>query len=155
MTTLSILPASLSRLFITIDAAGASHPALAAAWQHWRQARGSRLMPDLGSLSLDVRSSLYQPIFVFQRRPVGDWSLTYAGRSAYHALGAPALPCSLTALKDRRLAVRLRCLFAQIETTAEPLAAKFVTPRRSGEIFAAPLGRDGSKVDALFGALMV
>ena len=60
----------------------------------------------------------------------------------------------LSALGNRRLAVRLRHLFQLVAQTAEIISATYIAHDQSGEILVAPLSTDGNKVGAVFGGIV-
>lgn len=154
MTTLSLLPGPLKRLFSRIDAAGTRDRTLELALDHWRVKRGDRLWPKAAEMGVAELGPLASHMFVFQRGGKADWSLQFAGDSAKAILGVPAQKPDLSALKNRRVAARLRLIFDWVADTGEAVSASFISPDQTGEILAAPLGTDGEKVGAIFGGIV-
>ena len=154
MTTLALLPASLKRLFARIDAAGTSEHSLELALDHWRIRRGERLFPSISDIDVEQLGPLASHLFVFERRSKVDWSLRFAGDAARKILSPPVGEASLSTLKNRRIAARLRLLFGWVEETGEAVSASFISADQSGEILAAPLSSDGNKVEAIFGGIV-
>jgi hypothetical protein len=154
VTTLSLLPGPLRRLFSRIDAAGTRDRTLELALDHWRVKRGDRLWPRLADIDVAQLGPLASHVFVFQRVGKADWRLQFAGESAKRILGPPAHKPTLSILENRRVAARLRLIFEWVGDTGEAVSASFVSPDESGEILAAPLGTDGKKVEAIFGGIV-
>jgi hypothetical protein len=153
VTTLSLLPGPLKRLFSRIDAAGTRDRTLELALDHWRVKRGDRLWPGLSDMGVAELGPLSSQVFVFQRGGKADWSLQFAGDFAKTILGVPTHKPALSTLENRRVAARLRMIFDWVADTGEAVSASFISPDQSGEILAAPLGTDGQKVDAIFGGI--
>jgi hypothetical protein len=153
MTTLALLPERLKRLFSRFDAAGAHAHSLELALDHWQIKRGERLWPRLTDIEPAQLGPLAQHLFVFERRG-DDWRLRFAGDAAKRDLGIPAEEATLSRLADHRAAVRLRRLFEWVEQTGELVSASFVSLHQDGELLVAPLGRDGDKVEAVFGGIV-
>ena len=153
MTTLSLLPGPLKRLFSRIDAAGTRDRTLELALDHWRVKRGDRLWPRLSDMGVAELGPLASHVFVFQRGGKADWSLQFAGDFAKTILGVPTHKPALSTLENRRVAARLRMIFDWVADTGEAVSASFISPDQSGEILAAPLGTDGQKIDAIFGGI--
>jgi hypothetical protein len=154
VTTLSLLPGPLKRLFSRIDAAGTRDRTLELALDHWRVKRGDRLWPRLSDMDVAKLGPLASHVFVFKRGAKADWSLQFAGDAAKKILNPPAHDPALSTLENHRIAARLRLLFEWVAQTGEAVSASFVSPDQSGEILAAPLGTDGKKVDAIFGGIV-
>jgi hypothetical protein len=154
VTTLSLLPGPLRRLFSRIDAAGTRDRTLELALDHWRVKRGDRLWPRLSEIGVTELGPLASHVFVFQRGGKADWSLQFAGHSAKTILGVPTQSPALSTLENRRVAARLRLVFDWVGNTGEAVSASFISPDQAGEILAAPLGTDGKKVDAIFGGIV-
>jgi hypothetical protein len=154
MTTLSLLPGPLKRLFSRIDAAGTRDCTLELALDHWRVKRGDRLWPRLSDMGVAELGPLASHMFVFQRTDKADWSLQFSGDSAKAILGVPTQKPALSTLENRRVAARLTLIFDWVGDTGEAVSASFISPDQSGEILAAPLGTDGKKVDAIFGGIV-
>jgi hypothetical protein len=153
VTTLSLLPGPLKRLFSRIDAAGTRDRILELALDHWRVKRGDRLWPRLSDMGVAELGPLASHVFVFQRTDKEDWSLQFVGDTAKAILGAKAQKPALSTLENRRVAARLRLIFDWVADTGEAVSASFISPDQTGEILAAPLGTDGQKVDAIFGGI--
>jgi hypothetical protein len=154
VTTLSLLPGPLKRLFSRVDAAGTRDRTLALALDHWRVKRGDRLWPRLSDMGVGELGPTASHVFIFQRGGKVDWSLQFAGDSAKAILGVPTQKPALSTLENRRVAARLRLIFDWVGDTGEAVSASFISPDQSGEILAAPLGTDGKKVDAIFGGIV-
>lgn len=154
MTTLSLLPGPLRRLFSRIDAAGTRDRTLELALDHWRVKRRDRLWPMLSDMGAAELGPLASHVFIFQRDGKADWSLQFAGDSAKKILGLPAHKPALSTLENRRVAARLRLIFEWVGDTGEAVSASFISSDQSGEILAAPLGTDGKKVNAIFGGIV-
>jgi hypothetical protein len=154
VTTLALLPASLKRLFARIDAAGPSDHSLEMALDHWRIQRGERVFPNLSDIELKQLGPLASHLFIFERRGEAEWNIRFVGDAAKTLLGAPANEPTLSKLKNRRLAARLRLLFGWVKETGEAVSATFVSPDQSGEILVAPLGGDGQKVEGVYGGII-
>ena len=154
MTTLSLLPGPLKRLFARIDAAAASDHSLELALDHWRLRRGERVFPNLSDIYVEQLGPLASHLFIFERRGKAEWNARFLGDAAKKLLGAPANEPTLSKLENRRLAARLRLLFGWVEKTGEAVSATFISPDQSGEILVAPLGADGQKVDGVYGGIV-
>jgi len=154
VTTLSLLPGPLKRLFSRIDAAGTRERGLELALDHWRVKRGDLLFPRLSEMDVPQLGPLASHVFIFQRRAKADWSLQFAGDSAKKILGVPGYEPGLSTLENRRVAARLRLLFEWVGDTGEAVSASFISPDQSGEILAAPLSTGGNKADAIFGGIV-
>lgn len=154
MTTLSLLPRPLRRLFSRIDAGGTRNPTLELALDHWRIKRGDKLWPRQSDIDAAQLGALSSHLFVFQRGAEGEWTLKFAGDSARGILGVSAQRPGLSTLGNRRIAARLRLIFEWVGDTGEAVSASFISPERSGEILAAPLSTDGTKVEAIFGGIV-
>jgi hypothetical protein len=155
VTTLSLLPGPLKRLFARIDAAGTHEHSLEMALDHWRIRRGDRVFPGQSDIDVAQLGPLASQVFVFQRRAKADWSLKFAGDAAKRILNPPAHDPALSTLENHRIAARLRLLFEWVEQTGEAVSATFISPEQSGEILAAPLSKDGNKVEAIFGGIVL
>ena len=154
MTTLSLLPGPLKRLFSRIDAAGTRDQTLELALDHWRVKRGDRLWPRPSDMAVPELGPLASHTFIFQRDG-DDWTLQFAGESATRILKPPAHKPAVSTLENRRVAARLRLIFEWVGETGEAVSASFLSPEQSGEILAAPLGADSDKVDAIFGGIVL
>jgi hypothetical protein len=154
MTTLSLLPGPLKRLFSRIDAAGTTERPLEMALDHWRIKRGDRLYPSLSDIDVGELGAFATHVFVFERKGKTDWSLRFAGEAAKPMLRAEGGEATLSTLANRRIAARLRLLFGWTVETGEAISAGFTSPEQSGEILVAPLSTDGKEVRAIFGGLV-
>lgn len=153
MTTLSLLPRSLRRLFSRIDAASANEPFLVQALDYWRAQRGCRILPRLTKIDVNQLESLASHLFLLERRDGAQWRIRFIGEEA-KALLQPATPdATLSSLGNHSLAARLRLLLEWSEQTKEAVSATFVSHGESGEILVAPLGNDDQKVEAAFGGI--
>ena len=99
MTTLSLLPERLKRLFSRFDAAGAQAHSLELALDHWQVKRSDRLWPRLTDIDAAQLGPLASHLFVFERSG-DDWRLRFAGDAAKTDLGAPAEKPMLSNLTD-------------------------------------------------------
>lgn len=160
MTTLSLLPPPLERLFDRIDAAEPSDARLRALLELWRARRLKRFLPTRAALSGAVPDPIATHTFGFKRveETRGDWELVEAGEAASNLFGAIGSR-RLADMRSRRLAVHLRRLFEFARQTAEPVAATFgahgMADRSSRfEVVVAPLSSDGRRVDAVFGGIV-
>ena len=154
MTTLSLLPGPLKRLFARIDAAGATERSLKTALDHWRTRRGGRVFPALSDIDVAQLGPLASHVFVFERCAKDDWTLKFAGDSARRILGPPAHDPALSTLGNHRVAAQLRLLFEWVAETGEAVSASFISPEQSGEILAAPLSKGSGRVEAVFGGIV-
>ncbi len=154
MTTLSLLPGPLKRLFAKIDAAATSDHSLELALDHWRTKRGDRLLPSLSDMDMKQLGPLASHLFIFERCSKADWKVRFAGDAAKQLLGARASESTLSELENRRLAARLRLLFEWVEETGEAVSATFISPDQSGEILVAPLSGDGKTIEAVYGGVV-
>ncbi len=153
MTTLSLLPERLKRLFSRFDAAGAHERSLELALYHWQIKRGDQLWPKLTDIDAAQLGPLASHLFIFERGG-DDWRLRFAGDAARTDLGVPAEEATLSSLADHGAAARLRQLFEWVEQTGELVSASFVSPHQDGELLVAPLSSDGNKVEAIFGGIV-
>ena len=153
MTTLSLLPERLKRLFSRFDAAGAQSHSLELALDHWQVKRGDQLWPKADDIDPAQLGPLAQHLFIFERSG-DDWRLRFAGDTAKTSLGIPAEDVTLSRLADHRAAARLRRLFEWVEQTGELVSASFVSPHQDGEFLVAPLSDSGDKVEAVFGGVV-
>lgn len=153
MTTLSLLPERLKRLFSRFDAGGAQEHSLKLALDHWQVKRGDLLWPKLNDLDPAQLGPLATHLFIFERSG-DDWRLRFAGDTAKTELGIPAEAATLSGLVDHRAAARLRRLFEWVEQTGELVSASFVSPHQDGEFLVAPLSEGGEKVDGVFGGFV-
>ena len=154
MTTLALLPGPLKRLFSRVDAAGTTERSLEMALDHWRIKRGNRLYPSVADIDVAQLGTFAPHVFVFERSGKADWSLRFAGEAAKTMLQPQSGEATLSTLVNRRIAARLRLLFAWVGDTGEAVSASFISPDQSGEILAAPLSTDGNKVEAIFGGIV-
>jgi len=154
VTTLSLLPGPLKRLFAKIDAAATSDHSLELALNHWRTKRGDRLLPSLSDIGVEQFGPLASHLFIFERCSKADWKVRFVGDAAKQLLGARASEPTLSGLENRRLAARLRLLFEWVEETGEAVSATFISPDQSGEILVAPLSSDGKTVEAVYGGVV-
>lgn len=154
MTTLSLLPGPLKRLFSRFDAGGTSERSLEMALDHWRIKRGNRLYPRVADIDVAELGAFAPHVFMFERSGKADWHLHFAGEAAKPMLRAKSGEATLSTLANRRIAARLRLLFGWAEQTGEAVAASFISPDQSGEILAAPLSTDDNKVEAIFGGIV-
>ena len=154
MTTLSLLPERLKRLFSRFDAAGAQAHSLELALDHWQVKRGDRLWPRLTDIDAAELGPLASHLFVFERSG-DDWRLRFAGDAAKTDLGAPTEQPTLSNLTDHQVATRLTQLFEWVEQTGELVSASFVSPHQDGEFLVAPLSEGGDKVEAVFGGIIL
>lgn len=121
------------------------HRPIALGLEHWLTQRGRSLasaaIMSWGQLAGVVeRSLIAEPL-----GPGHDFSLTGIGGAARHALGDPDGSARLSAVPARRLAVRLRRLFALVgEERGEPIDAHFTECGRSYGLLAAPVLTDTS-----------
>lgn len=153
MTTLSLLPGPLKRLFAKIDAAGTSDRSLELALDHWRIKRGNRLLPTLSDMDMRQLGPLAPRLFLFERCD-DDWVLRFAGKDAASLFEPSSTDAKLSTLGNRRLAVRLRHLFQLVAQTVEIISATYIAHDQSGEILVAPLSTDGDRVEAVFGGIV-
>lgn len=153
MTTLSLLPGPLKRLFAKIDAAATSDRSLELALDHWRIKRGDRLLPSPSDMDMQQLRPVASRLFLFERCGDDDWTLRFAGEEVQSLLAPQSADAKLSALGNRRLAVRLRHLFQLVAQTAEIISATYIAHDQSGEILVAPLSTDGNKVGAVFGGI--
>jgi len=153
VTTLSLLPERLKRLFSRFDAAGAHERSLELALDHWQVKRGDLLWPKPDDIDPAQLGPLAQHLFIFERSG-DDWRLRFAGDAAKTNLGVPAEDATLSRLADHRAATRLRRLFEWVDQTGELISASFVSPHQDGELLVAPLSSDGNKVEAIFGGIV-
>ena len=153
MTTLSLLPERLKRLFSRFDAAGAQAHSLELALDHWQVKRSDRLWPRLTDIDAAQLGPLASHLFVFERSG-DDWRLRFAGDAAKTDLGAPAEKPMLSNLTDHQVATRLGQLLEWVEQTGELVSASFVSPHQDGEFLVAPLSEGGDKVEAVFGGIV-
>lgn len=154
MTTLSLLPGPLKRLFSRFDAGGTSEHSLEMALDHWRIKRGNRLYPSVADIDVVQLGTFAPHVFVFERSGKADWRLRFAGEAAKPMLRPQSGEATLSTLANRRIAARLRLLFGWAEETGEAVSASFISPDQSGEILVAPLSTDGNKVGAIFGSIV-
>jgi ribose-phosphate pyrophosphokinase len=154
VTTLSLLPGPLKRLFAKIDAAATSDSSLELALDRWRTKRGDRLLPSLSDMDMKQLGPLASHLFIFERCSKADWKMRFAGDAAKQLLGARASEPTLSGLENRRLAARLRLLFEWVEETGEAVSATFISPDQTGEILVAPLSGDGKTVGAVYGGVV-
>jgi hypothetical protein len=154
VTTLSLLPGPLKRLFAKIDAASTSDRSLELALDHWRIKRGDRLLPGLSDMDMKQLEPLAPKLFLFECCDKDDWALRFAGKDVESLLQPGLAGAKLSALGNRRLAVRLRHLFQLVAQTAEIISATYIAHDQSGEILVAPLSTDGNKVGAVFGGIV-
>jgi len=153
VTTLSLLPERLKRLFSRFDAAGAQAHSLELALDHWQVKRSDRLWPRLTDIDAAGLGPLASHLFVFERSD-DDWRLRFAGDAAKTDLGAPAEKPMLSNLTDHQVATRLGQLLEWVEQTGELVSASFVSPHQDGEFLVAPLSEGGDKVEAVFGGII-
>jgi hypothetical protein len=153
VTTLSLLPERLKRLFSRFDAAGAHERSLELALDHWQVKRGDRLWPKLADIDAAELGPLAQHLFIFERSGA-DWRLRFAGDTARAELGVPAERPMLSNLTDHQVATRLRQLLEWVEQTGELVSASFVSPHQDGEFLVAPLSDGDDKVEAVFGGIV-
>jgi hypothetical protein len=153
VTTLSLLPERLKRLFSRFDAAGAQAHSLELALDHWQVKRSDRLWPRLTDIDAAQLGPLASHLFVFERSG-DDWRLRFAGDAAKTDLGAPAEKPMLSNLTDHQVATRLGQLLEWVEQTGELVSASFVSPHQDGEFLVAPLSEGGDKVEAVFGGIV-
>lgn len=154
MTTLSLLPEPLKRLFSRFDAGGTRERSLELALDHWRIKRGNRLYPRLADIDAGQLGTFAPYVFIFERTGNKEWRLRFAGEAAKATLRPESRGATLTALANRRIAARLRLLFDWAEETGEAVSASFISPEQSGEILVAPLSTDGNEVGAVFGGIV-
>jgi hypothetical protein len=154
LTTLSLLPGPLKRLFSRFDAGGTSERSLEMALDHWRIKRGNRLYPSVADIDVDELGVFSSHVFVFERSGKTDWRLRFAGDAAKPMLRPKGGEVTLSTLANRRIAARLRLLFDWAKETGEAVSASFISPDQSGEILVAPLTTDGNKVEAIFGSIV-
>lgn len=161
MTTLSLLPPPLERLFDRIDAAEPSDARLRALLEIWRARRLKRFLPTHAAVSGAVPDPIATHSFGFKRveDARGDWQLIEAGEAASALFGHLGGGRRLADMQQRRLAVHLRRLFEFVRQTAEPVAATFGEHPVLGkpsrfEVVVAPLSSDGQRVDAVFGGIV-
>jgi hypothetical protein len=154
VTTLSLLPGPLKRFFAKIDAAATSDRSLKLALDHWRSKRGNRVLPKLSDMDMQQFGPLASKLFLFERCDEDDWALRFAGKDVETLLEPRSADAKLSALGNRRLAVRLRHLFQLVAQTAEIISATYIAHDQSGEILVAPLSTDGNKVGAVFGGIV-
>jgi hypothetical protein len=154
VTTLSLLPGPLKRLFAKIDAAATSDHSLELALDHWRIKRGDRLLPSLSDMDMKQLGTLAPRLFLFERCDEDDWALRFAGKDVESLMQPSSADARLSTLGNRRLAVRLRHLFQLVAQTAEIISATYIAHDQSGEILVAPLSTDGNKVEAVFGGIV-
>ena len=112
MTTLSLLPGPLKRLFSRFDAGGTTERSLEMALDHWRIKRGNRLYPSVADIDVAQLGTFAPHVFVFERSGKADWSLRFAGEAAKTMLRPQSGEATLSTLANRRIAARLRLLFA-------------------------------------------
>jgi hypothetical protein len=153
VTTLSLLPRSLRRLFSRIDAAGTTEPFLAQALDYWRTQRGARLLPQISEIDVKELGPLTSHLFILERKGKSEWRFRFIGGEAKALLGPSAPDATLSRLGNHSLAARLRLLVEWSAQTKEAVSATFVSHRESGEILMAPLGSDDQKVEAAFGGI--
>ncbi|HEU0017746.1 MAG TPA: PAS domain-containing protein [Methyloceanibacter sp.] len=154
MTTLSLLPNPLKRLFAKIDAAATSDRSLELALDHWRVKRGNRVLPKLSDMDMQQFGPSASKLFLFERCDEDDWALRFAGKDVENLLQPGSTDARLSTLGNRRLAVRLRHLFQLVAQTAEIISASYIAHDQSGEILVAPLSTDGNEVGAVFGGIV-
>ena len=154
MTTLSLLPNALKRLFAKIDAAATSDRSLELALDHWRVKRGNRVLPKLSDMDMQQFGPLASKLFLFERCDEDDWALRFGGKDVENLLQPGSTDARLSTLGNRRLAVRLRHLFQLVAQTAEIISASYIAHDQSGEILVAPLNTDGNEVGAVFGGIV-
>ena len=154
MTTLSLLPGPLKRLFAKIDAAATSDRSLELALDHWRIKRGDRLLPGLSDMDMRQLAPLAPKLFLFEYCDEDDWALRFAGKDVESLLQPSSADARLSTLGNRRLAVHLRHLFQLVAQTAEIISATYIAHDQSGEILVTPLSTDGNKVEAVFGGIV-
>jgi hypothetical protein len=75
VTTLSLLPGPLKRLFAKIDAAATGDRSLELALDHWRIKRGDRLLPRLADMDMKQLGPLASQLFLFESCDEDDWVL--------------------------------------------------------------------------------
>jgi hypothetical protein len=154
VTTLSLLPGPLKRLFSRFDAGGTSERSLEMALDHWRIKRGNRLYPTVADIDVDELGVFSSHVFMFERSGKSDWRLRFAGDAAKPMLQPKGGEPTLSTLANRRIAARLRLLFDWAKETGEAVSASFISPDQSGEILVAPLSTDGNEVRAIFGSIV-
>jgi hypothetical protein len=154
VTTLSLLPGPLKRLFSRFDAGGTSERSLEMALDHWRIKRGNRLYPTVADIDVDELGIFSSHVFMFERSGKSDWRLRFAGDAAEPMLQPKGGEPTLSKLANRRIAARLRLLFDWAKETGEAVSASFISPDQSGEILVAPLSTDGNEVRAIFGSIV-
>jgi hypothetical protein len=161
MTTISLLPPPLERLFDRLDAAEPSDVYLRGLLEIWRTRRLSRLLPQPDEIAGAVPDQFAAHAFVFRhlKAPPREWELVEAGADAQAVFGPFDDGRTLSHLRSRRLAVRLRRLFDLVRETKEPVAASFGERARAGEpsrfeVLVAPLSSQASEVDAVCGGIV-
>ena len=158
MSSFATLPSAAAGLFDMVDAAEPENELLRKAYRYWQEKRGGNMLPAERAF-MTLPAAFDAEAFVFERpEPTSEWTLHRVGETARGLLRPAAEDWRLPALTDRRIAVRLRRLFAMVDATTEPLTASFEsdgeTGRRFVEVLACPLEGDGRATRALFGVIL-
>lgn len=151
MTELALTPPNLRRLFQTVDLAPLPQDrAVAESLDAWRERRGRRLSPPAGDMLHDQTRTVLDQSFLAEPLPgTRDFAITGAGLRARRLLEPLHAEARLSQLRDRRLAARLRQLFAMVLDRGEPIDVRFVDGQRGYEVLAAPVATTSGKA-ALF-----
>jgi hypothetical protein len=144
MTELARTDPVSRRLFQEVDLAPLPrHRPIVLALDHWRRRRGRSLAPAAAVVSCGQFPEVAERSIVAEPMGSGrDFSLGGNGSAARHALGDPGGSVRLGEVPARRLAVRLRRLFALSGARGEPIDVHFSEGNRSYELLAAPVLTD-------------
>lgn len=158
MTTFAETPPYLRRLFDRLDYAPQpqSEPA-ARMLTSWRTERDRSPSPWPSLSSLTGSGDAPPALFGFGIQGDRDYRLVVSGAEAAQVIGACAIGASLTTLPQRRLAVRLRRLFATVRSAGEPVLVQFrsgpAQTERAFEMAVAPCSEGGHAIDSLIGCV--
>lgn len=157
MSTLDPLTEPLVRLFVRIDAAYPTDPALRAASDFWHLKRRGKIAPGEGEMP-DVPAEVSPYVFLARLTTNGTkhWIVSGAGHAAAAVL--QLTDGDAPEVADKRIAVRLRRLFDIVAEKSEPYSAMFEIDEQAGqrrlvEVFAAPLGGGEKGIHMIFAAL--
>lgn len=160
MTTMAMTPAPLRRLFSRLDfALPPSRKELALVMEQWNAARGGAPTPS--PFALARFGQIFRSSFVLRAiEGERDYVLAEGREAAEALLGSTGADGRLSQAANRRLAVRLRRLFAEARRTGAPFVAQFVLTKNSRdsasiEALVAPLSEDGSTIDSILASFSV
>ncbi len=156
MTTMALTAPPLKHLFERLDFSPTpTQNLLKTVLEQWKLAGRGVVAPSWHSLKFREASNAAKGIFVYRSiEGARDYVLVDGAKASEALLGPCEINDRLCAGKNRRQAVRLRRLFDEVRSCAQPVLAQFTLveaarDRAVIEILAAPLSENGTAIDSI------